>query len=170
MFEFVEQLIENIKEGGEEGDEAAVLLGLLIEQERAFRPLGDDGGVRELIGPKLAARGLSTEELDHAVSLLISYIEEASEPESGAIWALNKSGDSRSVPGLVKLFGRIVDDPSQVSLAYHALQGIIINGLESRYSSMAAAVVQRAAVQGHGDVKELATDFMAQMGPPYDSD
>jgi hypothetical protein len=158
----IDRIVQEIREGGEDANEAALTLGLLIEQEKVHRPApGDDGGVREILGDELANYRLTREELEAAIDQLVDYIDETPEPEAMAVWALTKSHDPRTVPHLIALLDRVIDEPEKEHLAYQALIGIT-----SFDDEQAVSAVRRAAERGHGDVKETATQYLRLHASP----
>jgi hypothetical protein len=154
------EIMEAIRRGGEEAHEAAMTLGLLIERRTVNRPAGDDGGIRAVLGDQLANLTLSDAELQTAVDELIRYLDETPGPFPGAVWALNKSYDPRAVPHLLRLLDRTLTDPNNEHVAYQALQGIITTGVPSQHKDQSLAAIQRAAAQGHGEVKASAADYL----------
>src|SRR3954453_14742805 len=98
----VEQLLDALRRGGpvaqpdepDEADDAALVLGLLLED----RPPVDDGGVASVLGEELARRRLTPAERAAAVDGLVAYVEDVERPRAGAVWALNKGYEARSIP------------------------------------------------------------------------
>lgn len=151
----IDDLIETIRGGGENAQEAALTLGLLIERERVHRPAGDDGGLRTILGEKWAKRRLSEKELKHAVDRLTDYVNQTAVPHPMAVWALTKSHDVETLGCFIGLLDRILSDPSHEHLAYQALIGIT-----SFYNPRSLAAIRRAATEGHGLVKESAARYL----------
>lgn len=157
----VEKLLQTIRSGGTEAHEAALALGLLIEREKVNRPnSGDDGGIREILGDKLANQRLSQMELNTAVDELIRYIDETTKPHSMAVWALTKSYEPRILPHLIAILDRVVNDTTQENLTYQTLLGIINIGISSSYKDVSLAAIRKAAEHGHGQVMETATQYL----------
>ncbi|MBI1926908.1 hypothetical protein HYR99_22020 [Candidatus Poribacteria bacterium] len=158
---FIMKLMEAIRKGGEEAHEAALALGLLMERGKVRRPApGDDGGVRGILGETLANRRLSKTELRIAVNELICYITETLEPHPMAVWALTKSHHPHTLPHLIHLLDRVLTHPEHEHLAYQALIGVINIGTTSAHKDLSLTAIQKAAEQGHGQVKETATQYL----------
>lgn len=133
-----------IRHGGEQASEAALTLGLLIEN-----------------APEAVGKRLSGRERQQAVTDLIRYVEESAEPHPMAVWALTKSCDSRCVPPLTAILHRFAKDPRKEHLAYQALIGILNIGMtapESRQQSL--ALVREAATSGCGEVADTARSYL----------
>jgi hypothetical protein len=151
---WIDEMIEAIQREDESAHEAALTLGLLIERERVRRPAGD-GGLRMILGEKWAKRKLSEMELNHAVDRLIDYTNQTAEPHPMAVWALTKSHEVRTLDCFIGLLDRVLSDPAKEHLAYQALIGTT-----SFYNSRSLAAIRRAAVEGHGLVKETAVRYL----------
>jgi hypothetical protein len=150
----VDQLLEEIRGGGDGAKEAAVTLGLLIE--RARRPPGaDDQDIAEVIAPEFADRHLTDAERDQALDGLIAYVSGEPLPLPLAVWALGKSADDRAAPALAGVLERTLDESEHEHLSYQALTGLIpIGGPE------ATEAIHAAAERGHGDVRETARRYL----------
>lgn len=157
---FISQLMHAIRCGGDQAEEAALTLGLLIEREKANRPMGDDGNIRLILDEEMAKRRLSEVELASAVEELIRYVSEASTPHPTAVWALTKSYDARIVKPLLDLLKRLLLDSSQENAAYNALSGIMNTGVSSELREESLAIIRQAAEQGYGRVKEAADGYL----------
>lgn len=156
------ELIQVIRDKSQESHDAALAIGLLIEREKVNRPMpGDDGGIAEILGKKLASQRLSETDLETALNELISYVNDTPEPEPMAIWALNKSYDLRIIPTLINVLKRTVHDPKQENLACQALFGLINIGISSKYKSLCLEILDEAAKYGHGEVKDTASNYLA---------
>lgn len=88
---FISQLIDAIRCGGDQAEEAALTLGLLIEREKTNRPMGNDDDIRLILDEEMVKRRLSEVELASAVEELIRYVSETLTPHPTAVWALTKS-------------------------------------------------------------------------------
>ena len=153
----VEELLAGVRRGGEEAHEAALALGLLLEDRRPE----DDPGIAVVVGPELAARRLSQVERDAAVEGLMEYLRDTPEPHVMAAWALAKSAEPRTVPVLIELLDSRLADPDAVPLVYQALIGIVTAGLTApEYRASALAAVQRAATRGRSEVAETAQRYL----------
>jgi hypothetical protein len=153
----VEDLLAAVRRGGAEAHEAALALGLLIED----RPPDDNAGVAAVVGGDLAARRLSPTELNAAVDGLISCLQDTDEPHPMAVWALTKSYEPHAVPALIALLDRRIDDPRAVPLVYQALVGVLTTGLTMpEYREQSLAAVRRAAARGHAEVAETAQRYL----------
>jgi len=157
---FISQLMDAISYGGDQAEDAALTLGLLIERERTNRPMGDDGGIRLILDEEMAIRRLSEVELASAVEELIRYISETPTPHPTAVWALTKSYNVRMVSPLIKLLKRLLFDSSQDAAAYNALSGIINTGISSELREESLAMIREAAKQGFGQVKKAAASYL----------
>lgn len=153
------QLMDAIRRGGDQAEEAALALGLLIERERTNRPLGDDGGVQLILGEQMAKQRFSEVELKSAVHELIRYVNETPNPHPSAVWALTKSYDGRIVTPLIELLKRLLPDPSQENAACAALSGIMNTGISSELQRESLAIIRQAAEVGFGRVKEAAIAY-----------
>jgi hypothetical protein len=152
------ELLNALWSGGPEMHEAVLTLGLLIEREKVYRPVpGDDGGIKQILGEEFVNKRLSKRDLETAIHGLIEYIEKASVPYPGAIWALSKCYDPIILSPLIRLLDRYLADAEQEELAAQALT-VITNF----YGDQVLAVVQRAAEYGYGQVKEAARQYLAR--------
>jgi len=157
---FISQLMGAIRCGGDQTEEAALTLGLLIERERTNRPVGDDGGIRLILDEEMAKRRLSEVELASAVEELIRYVSETPTPHPTAVWALTKSYDVRMVRPLIELLKRLLPDSSQENAAYNALSGVMNTGVSSELREESLAMIREAAEQGFERVKEAAAGYL----------
>jgi hypothetical protein len=150
----VDDLLAELRAGGDGAKEAAVTLGLLIE--RARRPPGsDDEDIADSLAPEFADRHFSPDEEQQAIDGLISYVSEEHEPLPLAVWALGKSADKRAAPALVSVLERTLDQPSHQHLAYQALTGMIpIGGPD------VDRAIREAAERGHGQVRDGARRYL----------
>ena len=156
----VADLLAAIRHGGAEGHEAALALGLLMED----RPPNDDAGAAAAVGAELAARRLSGTERDTAVDGLITYLEETVEPHAMAVWALTKSYEPRAVPALIALLEHCLNDPHTVHLAHQALVGIVTTGLTTiEYREQSLAALRRAAARGGAEVADTAQRYLRKL-------
>jgi hypothetical protein len=161
----VPKLIEAIRQGGEEGKEAALVLGLLIEREKVYHPIPEDeaslpsdGGIRPILGSEFVDRRLSKIEVKEGVDGLLRYINETVIPPPRAVWALTKSYSPRTLPHLINLLERFVGDADKEDLVYQALVGIM--NFPTDDDSLAA--IRLADRCGHGRVKEAAVKYLQQ--------
>ena len=153
----LEDLLAAVPQGGEEAQEAALALGLLIED----RPPADDAGLAAVVGRDLAARRLSPAERDAAVDGLLAYLRDTAEPHPMAVWALTKSYEPRTVPALIALLERHVDNPRAAPLAYQALVGVVTAGVPTpEYRERSLVAVRAAAARGHAEVAETAQRYL----------
>lgn len=159
-------LMKRIREGGKQAREAALTIGLLIEQEKVRRKSSDDGGVGAVLGASWAGTRLTAGEVEFAVDQLIAYLNETPEPDATAIWAVSKSYDSRIVPTLAELVDRFASDPMREGIAAEALLGVINAGIGSKHDSIAMAAVRHACEAGVGSVKETAATFLGSRRDP----
>jgi hypothetical protein len=154
----VEELLAAIRPGGEEADEAALALGLLLED----RNPDDDTQIASVVGRELAARRLSRAEHDAAVDGLIAYLQDTPKPRPSAVWVLTKSYEPRIVPTLITLLDASLDDPHAAPIAYQALVGIVTAGLTTpKYYAKGRAALERAANRGTAEVAEAAQGYLA---------
>lgn len=129
-------------------------LGLLLEETRAKRPAGDDGGLRDLLGPELAAYRLSEVERSTIIESLSHRLLKQRNINHTLIWALSKSADECILPVLTTLLNRALQSPRQQDAASEALNGLALFWPDSK------SAVERAAEQGQGDVQEQAKDLL----------
>lgn len=160
---WVTKQLEAIR-AGDDVQEAALALGLLVEREKTRR-VGDDG-IEEALGAELAQRRLSPAEVDCVVEQLLAYLREADSPHPMTVWALTKSYDERIVPVLLELLERDLLDPDRETLCHYALLGIINTGVGSaQYGAQALRAIERASAKGSGVVAETASDYLQVMKP-----
>ena len=159
MMMLVSQLMNTIRRGGDQAEEAALALGLLIERETTNRPLGDDGGIQVILGNQSVERRLTESELKNSIEELIHYINETSNPHPTAVWALTKSYDVRIVRPLIDLLKRLLPDPDQENAAQAALSGIMNTGVASELKEESLLIIRQAAESGFGRVKEAASQY-----------
>jgi hypothetical protein len=129
-------------------------LGLLLEETRAKRPVGDDGGIRDLLGPELAAYRLSKVERSTIIESLSHRLLKQRNINHLLIWALSKSADECILPVLTTVLNRALQSPQQQDAASEALNGLALFWPDSK------SAVERAAQQGQGDVQEQAEDLL----------
>jgi hypothetical protein len=154
----IKSLLAAIGEGGSAAYEAALTLGLLLEE----RPHKQDAVVTPIVGHEFAARRLTAAEKEAAVDGLIEYLQTASEPRPMAVWALTKSYEIRAVPTLIMLLDRFHNDAGRQHLAYQALIGVVTTGVTtSRYRELSLQALRRAADSGGAELAETARDFLA---------
>lgn len=152
----VDRLLHSIWHGGEEADEAALTLGLLIEREKTHHPTpNDDGGIKQTLGEQFTNQRLTNNEVRIATDELIKYVSEVNVPHYRAVWALTKCYDLRSLPHLISLLDRFSKDPKQEDLAYYALVGII-----TFHNEESLEAIKRAAELGQGKVKNTANTYL----------
>lgn len=157
----VQTLLRSVRRGGEQGREASLALGLLIERERVQRPPHDDGGIREILGEEYADRRLSEAELAVAVEGLLHHVEQAGEDSaSTVIWALSKSYDERVVPPVINLLAKLHARRDKEHLAYQALTIVMNTGVGSPHNDAALQAVRNAAARGAGDVAQTARTYL----------
>lgn len=149
-------------QNGDDAEEAALALGLLIEREKT-RVIGDDG-IKEILGDELAQRRLTPAEVDSAVEQLLAYVRDIDDPHPTAVWALTKSYDERIVPGLIQLLEHNLANPDRELICYHALHGIINAGVTSQqHKARAMAAIELASAHEYGSVAEAATQYLQVM-------
>jgi hypothetical protein len=151
----VDQLLKSLREGGDEGYEAALALGLLIE--RARRGAGAD--VADIVAALPATFSdvtLTPDERDAATRGLARHVTDDPSPHAMAAWALSKSADATARRALLDVLKRNVEDPNQEHLAYQALVGVT----PFRDAEVLDAV-RVAATRGHGRVRETAAQYLA---------
>ena len=153
-------LLDAVRSGGQQADDAARTLGLLIEREKVRRPAGDDGGLGLFLDEEWLEHRLGPQELQEAVDGLTDYVTHTSVPIPSAVWALGKSYEPRIVPPLIDLLRRVLPDEDLESLAYQALTGIIDASPGTAYEMQALTAVQDAAHSGHGSVSETANAYL----------
>jgi hypothetical protein len=158
----VRQLVEAVRQGGGQGEEASLVLGLLIERERVRRPIArDEGGIGQILDKEYADRRLSEDELAAAVEGLLRHVAEADEDvEPSTVWALGKSNEPRVVPPLVDLLLRLIERPEKEDLAYQTLLAVVNIGIGSSFQGPALEAVRAAARRGSGRVAETARDYL----------
>ncbi|MEK6238809.1 MAG: hypothetical protein N2C14_29185 [Planctomycetales bacterium] len=155
------QLLESVT-GKQSVDRAFDKIGLLIERERTNHPTpGDDGGVRELIGDDYADIELTDTDVREAVDCLLHYVSTTNHPDSRAIWALEKSCETRVVPAFIDLLRATASDLGGEDIARCALQGIITCGISSEYREEALQVLHYAALDGSDDIRNRANEYIA---------
>jgi hypothetical protein len=156
----IDDLLAELRTGGDGAKEAARTLGLLIE--RGSRgPASDDQDIVEMLPPELADGHLTAAERQAAIDGLIAYVDGEPLPLPLAVWALSKSFDERIAPALIALLERTVDDPEHEHLAYQALTGMIpLGGPEVEKA------VRDAAERGHDRVRDGARQYLSINDPP----
>jgi hypothetical protein len=151
------ELFRKLRTEGEEGHDAALTLGLLLERSRLSAP--DDAQIAMIVGDEAARLALSREERERIVDELVKYTSDAFPPPAIAVWALSKSLDQRTLPHLIRLLDGSLSDPQQDHLAYQALVGVTMFSGRPSYDA-----VQRAAKSGQGLVKETAERYLELFG------
>lgn len=132
--------------------EAIGALGLLLEEGRAKRPAGDDGGLGNLLGPALAAHRLSEEERLNIIEALSEKLLKQRNIDHRLIWALNKSADESILPVLTILLNRALQSEKQQDAACEAVNGLALFLPESKPALEAAAQHGRGYVKQQADV------------------
>ncbi|MEU5957962.1 hypothetical protein [Streptomyces sp. NPDC047525] len=167
----VSGLVEAVRVGGTDGEDAALILGLLIERERVYRPLADDGGITAVLSKEYANWRLSQVEVTLVVEELIAHVSQAGEVTSpSVIWALSKSYDPRIVPPFVDLLLELIDRVDKEDLCYQILLSVINVGIGSCFRERVRDAVRLAAARSPGLVGRTARDYVASIGLFDDGD
>lgn len=150
----IDELLADVRAGGDDAEEAAVTLALLIE--RGSRPEGaDDSDIDAALLPQYAGKHLTAAEREQAIQGLLEIVGAEPFPPATAVWALSKSFEARVAPALIGVLERSVEDPEREHLAYQALTGLIpFDTPEVRQ------VFKWAAERGHGRVQETARQYL----------
>jgi hypothetical protein len=157
-------LVELLRAGGDDADDAARTIGLLLERDRLHRRAADEGSVDELLDEQWRERRIDAAELQAVVDALIDYIRGTSEPLAGAVWALSKSYQPRIVPPLIDVLRRTMAEPASENVAYLALSGVLNASPGTEHRQAALAVVREAAITGGGRVAETARQYLHLRG------
>ncbi|MBZ9713324.1 hypothetical protein [Deinococcus multiflagellatus] len=132
-------------------------LGLLLEEKRAKRPPGEDGGLLELLGPELATYRLSDAERTEIIEALSNAVLKQRKINHSMIWALNKSADERIFPVLATVLKRTLRVGSQEDAASEALNGLAL------FYPTSKSVLEEAARLGQGEVREQAQELLERL-------
>jgi hypothetical protein len=154
------QLLEIIRHNTEESQEAALALGLLLEQEKVNLPSGNRAEISAIIGDELGNYALSPSEFTLVVDQLIDDLSQEAIPHPMAVWALTKSYEQRALPCLIQLLERVINDSNYEHLCYQSLIGILNIGVPINHQE-SVKIIKKAAQQGYGMVKKTAEEYLS---------
>lgn len=113
----IDDLITAMRDGGEAGEQAILLLGRIIERFEWGRL---DNGLSELLGEDYEP---TVEEAERALSSLIAYLDTSAEPLPAAAWAVGLADRPEAEQCLSRVFDRAMTS-GQDALAREALLGL----------------------------------------------
>ena len=163
--DLVREVVGRLDRGGTDADDAAVMLGLLIERERFARRPGTyhgpalDEAIAEMYGNAVAIKRLSPLAVHEAVSALLDHLRRIGIPSVAVVSALAKSYEPRVVPHLYALLEQIVDKPEHDGLASQIVSTLVLFP-----DATAVAGIRLAATRGHGDARRVAEQWIALHG------
>lgn len=159
----VDDLLLRIQKGGAETEEAALILGLLIEREiKNLTNQNPDKEINTILGAVHLPERLTPSDQAKAIDGLSALVSNPySFPQPIVVWALSKSYQLSIVPTVISLFYRICGDPNREEIAYQCIIALINSGTETRFHEEVIDLLQEAAENGLGKVKETANQYLS---------
>lgn len=160
MSQSVAILLAKLVEDASGLSDTCLKLGLLLERHRSIHADTSDGTWSESLGEELFHAPFSDDDYHAVVDALITYVSSSASPNTGALWALEKSRDDRVIPHLLRIVRQVSPDIDREAIAHQALHGVIVLGVHSVCRDESLACLREVAANGSPAIKEEAVKYI----------